>query len=67
MGHWGRFFIILGIGFIALGGMILFMPRISGLGKLPGDIEFHRGNFSFYFPLTTSIIISILLSLFFIE
>jgi len=37
------------------------------LGKLPGDIEFHRGNFSFYFPLTTSIIISILLSLFFIE
>jgi len=34
-----------------------------GLGKLPGDIVYRRGNFSFYFPLMTSILLSVVLSL----
>lgn len=56
-----KIFIILGIVLILLG---LFMPFFQklGLGRLPGDIFFKSKNFSFYFPITTSIIISILLS-----
>lgn len=59
-----RFFIILGIIFLVLG---LFWPVIQklGLGKLPGDIVYERDNFRFYFPITTSIIISVILTLLF--
>lgn len=57
-----RFLIILGIALLALG---LLWPLLhkSGVGRLPGDIIIHRDNFHFYFPLTTSILISILISL----
>lgn len=57
-----KLFIIIGIIFIAIG---IFLPYIqrSGLGHLPGDILIKRENFSFYFPLTTCIIISAILSL----
>ena len=59
-----KFFIILGIIFILVG---LFYPYLSslGLGRLPGDIIVERKNFNFYFPITTSIIISIVLSILF--
>ena len=59
-----RLLLILGILFIALA---LLWPLIqkSGLGRLPGDIVIEKENFSFYFPVTTSIIISIVLSLLF--
>jgi len=56
----GRLLIYLGLGIAALGLLIL-----AGVpfGKLPGDIMVRRGNFSFYFPLATSIVVSILLTL----
>lgn len=59
-----RFFIILGIILIFIG---LAWPLIQrfGLGHLPGDIIIKKNNFSFYFPLTTSIILSIILSIIF--
>jgi hypothetical protein len=48
------------LGIAALGALVLLgVP----LGRLPGDIVVRRGNFSFYFPLATSIILSILLTL----
>ncbi|HOC03516.1 MAG TPA: DUF2905 domain-containing protein [Candidatus Ratteibacteria bacterium] len=56
----GRFFIITGIFLVLIG--FFFETRIP-LGKLPGDISYHHGNFHFYFPLTTCIILSILLTL----
>jgi hypothetical protein len=58
----GRALVLLGLGIAALG--LLMMIGIP-FGRLPGDIVVRRGNFSFYFPLATSIILSILLSLLF--
>ena len=57
-------FIILGMLFVAVG---LLWPVLSKLplGRLPGDIVIRREHFSFYFPLTTSILVSLLLSLLF--
>ncbi len=57
--NFGKMFIVLGIFFIIVG---LFW---SFIGKLPGDIVIRRGNTTFYFPIVTSIVISIILSLVF--
>lgn len=58
-----KLLIIAGIFLVALGVLVLFAGKIPGLGRLPGDIYFHRGNFTFYFPLATSVILSILLTI----
>ena len=56
----GRFLIVLGLVIAAAGVLIaLGLP----LGRLPGDFSFNRGNFSFYFPLATSVLASIILTL----
>jgi hypothetical protein len=61
----GKALILLGT-LIALAGIVLvFAGRIPWLGRLPGDIFIRKGNFSFYFPLATCILLSLLLSLFF--
>ena len=59
----GKLLIILGIIFIVVGLMLTYNWKVPFLGKLPGDISIERPNFKFYFPLTTSIILSILLTL----
>ncbi len=61
----GKTLIVSGIVLAVLGGLILLSGHIPWLGKLPGDIRIKRDGFSFYFPLTTCIIISILLTLVF--
>jgi len=58
-----RFLIIIGIAAICLGLALAYLPRIPYVGRLPGDIYIKRDNFVLYFPLATSIIISIILSL----
>ncbi|MDH7498861.1 MAG: DUF2905 domain-containing protein [candidate division NC10 bacterium] len=50
---------------ILLGGLLLLVGKIPLLGKLPGDIWVQRKGWSFYFPLTTCILISLLLTLLF--
>jgi hypothetical protein len=56
----GKTLVFVGLGIAALGLMVMLgVP----LGRLPGDFYVRRGNFSFYFPLATSIILSILLTL----
>jgi hypothetical protein len=56
----GRVLIVFGIVLVVVGLLVSFgLP----IGRLPGDITYRRGNFTFYFPLTTSIIASILLTL----
>jgi hypothetical protein len=56
----GRALVVIGLIIAAIGAaMMLGLP----LGRLPGDFAVRRGNFSFYFPLTTSIVLSILLTL----
>ena len=56
----GRILVVLGLGITALGLLVL-----AGVpfGRLPGDIMVRRGSFSFYFPIATSIIVSIVLTL----
>jgi hypothetical protein len=58
----GKALLLIGLVIAALGALILLGVPI---GRLPGDIAVRRGNFSFYFPLTTSIVLSILLTLLF--
>jgi hypothetical protein len=56
----GKTLVLIGLGIAALGLVVMLgVP----LGRLPGDFYVRRGNFSFYFPLATSIILSILLTL----
>ncbi|MBI5141520.1 MAG: DUF2905 domain-containing protein [Nitrospirae bacterium] len=55
--------IVIGLLIAAAGGLMLVIERIPGIGRLPGDIVVERKNFSFYFPVGTSILISIILSL----
>ena len=59
-----RLLIIVGLAFVAVGA---FWPviRRTGLGRLPGDIVIHRPGMDFYFPIVSSIIVSIVLSLIF--
>ena len=59
----GKLLIIVGIVCIVVGLFITYGPKIPFLGKLPGDISVEKENFRFYFPLTTSIIVSVLVSL----
>jgi hypothetical protein len=59
-----RFLIILGLVILALGLLWPVLTRL-GLGRLPGDIAIQRGNFTFYFPIVTCILVSVLLSLVF--
>ncbi len=55
--------LLIGGGILALIGLLfIFSPKIPFLGRLPGDIVVKRQNFSFYFPLMTSILLSLLLS-----
>ena len=56
----GKTMVLVGLGIAALG--LLVMLGVP-LGRLPGDFYVRRGSFSFYFPLTTSIVVSVLLTL----
>ena len=61
----GKTLLVLGL-LIALAGLVLlFVGRVPWIGRLPGDIHVQRGNWSFYFPLGTSILLSLLLTLLF--
>jgi len=63
MSDFGKLLILFGIIIVIVGIVLLISPKIPWLGRLPGDILIRRKNFTFYFPLVTSIIISIILTL----
>ena len=65
MGDVGRALIVLGLFLVVVGVLISLVGRVPWLGRLPGDIHIQRGNWTFYFPLATSILLSIVLSLVF--
>ena len=58
----GRLLILVGVVAIALGVVLLFLHRIPWLGRLPGDIVVQRERVTLYFPLATSIVVSIVLT-----
>jgi hypothetical protein len=60
-----KLLILFGLVLAAIGGLLLFIGKVPFIGRLPGDIYVQRRNFSFYFPLTTSILLSILLTILF--
>lgn len=62
----GKIFIIIGLVFIVIGIIVALNIKIPWIGRLPGDIYIQRKNFSFYFPLTTCLLISAILSFIFI-
>ena len=63
----GRMLMLLGVVLVVVGVVLWLGGAVGGkvpfLGRLPGDIHVQRGNWSFYFPLTTSILLSIVLTL----
>ncbi len=63
MGSMGRTLIGIGVILIGIGCLVMLAPKLPWLGRLPGDIAIKKESFSFYFPLTTSILISVVLSL----
>ena len=65
MDSFAKLLILFGLILAAVGGLMLFIGNVPYIGKLPGDIYVQRKNFSFYFPLTTSILLSIVLTLLF--
>jgi len=64
-GNLGKVLVIVGIVFVVLGLFLILGDTIPWIGKLPGDIIIKRERFSFYFPIVTCIIISLILTLLF--
>jgi hypothetical protein len=61
----GKLLIVFGVVLALVGGLLVLAGKVPFLGRLPGDIVVRRENWSFYFPLTTCIVISVLLTLLF--
>jgi p-aminobenzoyl-glutamate transporter AbgT len=61
----GKWLIVIGLVFIIAGIVIYFFhDKLGWIGRLPGDIRIERENFRFYFPITTMILLSLLVSFF---
>jgi len=65
MGDIGKILLFTGVGMVLLGGFMMFLSKIPGIGRLPGDIYIKKDNFMFYFPLVTCIVISLIVSFLF--
>ena len=63
MGTFGRTLVLFGILLIVLGLLFSLGSKLPWLGRLPGDIYIQRDNFTFYFPLTTCLLLSLIITL----
>jgi hypothetical protein len=63
MGDLGRLLIIFGVILVSVGALLTVAGRIPWLGKLPGDIYYKSDHVTFYFPLATCVVISVVVSL----
>jgi len=65
----GRSIVVFGLVIAAVGGLMMFLPRMPWLGHLPGDVQVDRPGFSVHFPIVTCLLVSvvatIILNLFF--
>ncbi len=59
----GKILLVAGLAIAALGLLLMFGPKIPWLGRLPGDILIRRGNTTFYFPIVTCIILSVVITI----
>jgi hypothetical protein len=62
MVSFGKNLVVLGAIFIVVGFILMFMPKIPYLGKLPGDIHIKKENFDLYIPIVTSLLLSFVLT-----
>jgi hypothetical protein len=58
----GRALVIIGVFITVLGAVMLLTPRVPWLGHLPGDIVIHRDDLTIYIPITTMLLVSVVLS-----
>jgi hypothetical protein len=61
----GRMIVVIGVLLVVVGVLLMFSDKIPWIGRLPGDIVVRRKNFTFYFPIVTCILLSILLTMLF--
>jgi len=61
----GKYIVIFGLMLVLVGFLLIFYNKIPYIGKLPGDINLQRDNLYFFFPLATSILISLILTIIF--
>lgn len=59
----GKMVMLFGAILLIVGAILHFGGKFISLGRLPGDIHFEKGNFSFYFPIATSILLSIIITI----
>ncbi|RTZ61072.1 MAG: DUF2905 domain-containing protein [Gammaproteobacteria bacterium] len=63
MGELGKLLVLVGIFLTVLGTLMIFLPKLNiPLGNLPGDIKIEKDNFTFYFPIVSSLLISLVLT-----
>jgi hypothetical protein len=65
MNDLGKSLVVIGLLIVLVGVVVMLAGRVPWLGRLPGDIYIQRGNWSFYFPVVTSLVVSVLLTLLF--
>ena len=65
MSDFAKTLIFFGIVLIGLGVLVSIFGKVPGIGKFPGDIYIRRGSFTFYLPITTCVILSLILTLVF--
>lgn len=63
MSDLGKLLIVFGLLIALTGVVLLLVGRVPWIGRLPGDIYVQRGNWTFYFPLATSLLLSVVLTL----
>ncbi len=63
MGQIGRALVVIGASIMMIGGLMMLGAKTQYAGKLPGDILIHRPGFTFFFPVMTSIVLSVVLTL----
>lgn len=61
----GKLLVLIGLGLAVIGGVIWLAGKVPWIGRLPGDIRIERENFKFYFPLTTCLLISAIITVVF--
>ena len=62
--NWGKYIIFFGFGIVVIGLLVYFFhDKLHWFGRLPGDVRVERENFRFYFPITTMILLSLLLTI----
>jgi hypothetical protein len=61
----GKILVVAGAAIAVIGVLLMLSGKLPGIGRLPGDIIVQKKNFTFYFPIATSILLSIIITLLF--